>query len=257
MVGRVWCIAASFAVAGIISGCSMGGFGSGHRAEWRKKAEAACMARGVARAPGVQTISLRGGGACGADHALKVSALANGSVALRPDATINCPMVVALDRWIANSVQRAAHAHFREPVVEIRQIASYSCRGRNGSSRGPLSEHAFANALDIGGFKLASGREIKVLRWWRGTPQERAFLRDAFTGACAQFYTVLGPGSDRFHADHFHLDLLLTNAKNGRHYCRPQPAQIAANPDGNETTASIGGQDGDNPPLMSFVGPAP
>ena len=45
----------------------------------------------------------------------------------------------------------------------------------------------------------------------------------AFAGACAEFYTVLGPGSDAYHANHFHLDLLRTNARNGRHYCQPSP----------------------------------
>jgi hypothetical protein len=34
---------------------------------------------------------------------------------------------------------------------------------------------------------------------------------------------VLGPGSDAFHANHFHLDLLRTNTRNGRHYCQPSP----------------------------------
>jgi catechol 2,3-dioxygenase-like lactoylglutathione lyase family enzyme len=38
-----------------------------------------------------------------------------------------------------------------------------------------------------------------------------------------EFYTVLGPGSDAYHANHFHLDLLRTNARNGRHYCQPSP----------------------------------
>ena len=28
-------------------------------------------------------------------------------------------------------------------------------------------------------------------------------------GACAEFYTMLGPGSDRHHYNHIHVDLLL------------------------------------------------
>ena len=68
----------------------------------------------------------------------------------------------------------------------------------------------------------------------RGTPQEKAFLRAAFTSACAEFYTVLGPGSDSYHSNHFHVDLLLTNAKGGRHYCRPLPG---SNPEDTPTAS--------------------
>ena len=38
---------------------------------------------------------------------------------------------------------------FRQPVVEIKQISAYSCRGMNGQPEAHISEHAFGNALDI------------------------------------------------------------------------------------------------------------
>ncbi len=91
-------------------------------------------------------------------------------------------------------------------------MPSYGCRGRNGNRFGDISEHAFGNALDIAGFRLAGGDEITVVEgWWEGSPRERAFLQAVFAGACAEFYTVLGPGSDRYHYNHIHVDLLLTN----------------------------------------------
>ena len=112
------------------------------------------------------------------------------------------------------------------------------------ASRGPLSEHSFGNALDVAGFRLASGREVTVLQgWWRGTPRDRAFLQLVFAGACAEFYTVLGPGSDAYHSNHFHLDLLRTNARGGRHFCQPQPRSGAyANLPGSEPAGRLGGQ---------------
>jgi hypothetical protein len=198
------------------------------RASWRATAEEACLASGEVRASAyVQPASDPGGrGSCGMERPLKVSASVDGRVAITPEATINCPMTAAISRWIGGPVQVAARAHFGQPVVGITQIASYGCRGRNGSHFGPLSEHAFGNALDVAGFRLANGREIKVLQgWWHGTPQEQAFLHEVFAAACAEFYTVLGPGSDSYHSNHFHLDLLLTNASNGRHYCRPFPSR--------------------------------
>jgi hypothetical protein len=187
------------------------------------------MASGKVRAsPYVtQVSSIRGRSACGIVAPLRVSAALGGRVRVSPPATMGCPMTATLDRWIHNSVQRAAMRQFRQPVVEIKQISSYSCRGRNGKRTGKLSEHSFGNALDIAGFTLADGRTITVVKgWWRGTPAEKAFLREAFAGACREFYTVLGPGSDRAHYNHFHVDLLITNVtSSGKHYCRPQPKQ--------------------------------
>jgi len=221
---RVAYLAACVGVAALMVGCAANRLAE-PRAQWRAEAEAACLASGEVRASAfVQSAGSVGGRSCGMDAPLKVSGLLDGRVAVTPTATINCPMTASLNRWVRNSVQPAAYRTFGEPVVGIRQIASYGCRGRNGSHFGPLSEHAFGNALDVAGFRLASGREISVLRdWWRGGRAERAFLQAAFAGACAEFYTVLGPGSDPYHSNHFHLDLLRTNARNGRHYCQPTP----------------------------------
>ena len=222
---RVASLSAVMACVLLLVGCAANRLAE-PRARWRAEAEAACIASGEVRAsPYVQSAGSVGGKACGMDRPLKVSGLLGGRVAVTPTATINCPLTAALDRWVKTSVQPAAYRSFGEPVVGIRQIASYGCRGRNGRRSGPLSEHSFGNALDVAGFRLASGREVTVLQgWWRGGQRDRAFLQQVFAGACAEFYTVLGPGSDSHHANHFHLDLLRTNAGGGRHYCRPQPS---------------------------------
>ena len=105
-------------------------------------------------------------------------------------------------------------------MVAIKQIASYGCRGRNSNSWGAPSEHAFGNALDIGASGLPGARRSAWSRIGR-EPRERAFLQAVFIGACDEFYTVLGPGSDRHHYNHIHVDLLRANNRNGRHLCRP------------------------------------
>jgi hypothetical protein len=212
---------------GALIGCGGGGgtFNSGKRAPWRAEREQACLASGAVRASAdVQPMSaVRGPGVCGLERPLKVAGLFDGRVSLTPAATIGCPLTAGLERWLSSSVQPAAYRYFGRPVVGIRQIASYSCRGRNGNNYGHISEHAFGNALDIAGFRLAGGEEISVVRgWWRGSRPERAFLQAVIAGACAEFYTVLGPGSDRHHYNHIHVDLLMSNARNGRHYCNPR-----------------------------------
>ena len=89
----------------------------------------------------------------------------------------------------------------------------------NGNSNARISEHAFGNALDIAAFTLADGRRITVRDGWRGLPQEQGFLRDVQAGACERFNTVLAPGSNSHHADHFHVDLMRRSS--GRVICEP------------------------------------
>jgi hypothetical protein len=157
-----------------------------------------------------------------------------GPVAVKPVATLACPIVSVLDRWLADSVQPAAQRWFGVRVVEIKQISAYSCRGMNGNSRAHISEHAFGNALDIAGFTLADGRHISVKDGWKGLPEEQGFLRDVQASACQQFTTVLAPGSNVYHYDHIHVDLMRRASR--RLIC--QPAAVS----GEEVAARAGGR---------------
>jgi hypothetical protein len=149
-------------------------------------------------------------------------------VELKPKATLACPMVSALDQWVSEAVQPAAMKWFGQPVVEIKQISAYSCRGMVGASGHHISEHAFGNALDVAGFVLADGRKIIVKSSWNGAPEETGFLHDIQMAACDKFTTVLAPGYNVYHYNHIHLDLM--RRRNGRTACRPNPisGEVAA-----------------------------
>ena len=108
---------------------------------------------------------------------------------------------------------------FGARVVEIKQISAYSCRGMNGNPNAHISEHAFGNALDIAAFTLADGRRISVKDGWKGMPEEQGFLRDVQAAACQQFTTVLAPGSNVYHYDHIHVDLMRRASR--RLICQP------------------------------------
>jgi hypothetical protein len=151
-----------------------------------------------------------------------------GPVAMSPAATLACPLVSVLEQWLANDVQPAALRWFGSPVVEIKQISAYSCRGMNGNPNARISEHAFGNALDIASFTLADGHKITVKNGWQGSPEEQGFLRDVQGAACEQFNTVLAPGSNVFHYDHIHVDLM--RRRGGRRACNPDavPGEVVA-----------------------------
>jgi hypothetical protein len=155
-------------------------------------------------------------------------------VAVKPAATLACPIVSELDRWLANSVQPAAMRWFGAPVAEIKQISAYSCRGMNGNSFARISEHAFGNALDIASFTLTDGRTITVKGGWHGLPEEQGFLRDVQAAACDQFTTVLAPGSNAYHYDHIHVDLM--HRRDGHRTCSPHAVS------GEEVAVRAGGR---------------
>jgi hypothetical protein len=152
---------------------------------------------------------------------------AAGPVEVKPPATLACPIVSALDQWIGAAVQPAALHWFRQPVVEIKQISAYSCRGMNGDPNAHISEHAFGNALDIAEFTLADGHKVSVQYGWHGTPEEQGFLHDVQSAACDEFTTVLAPGANVYHYNHIHVDLM--RHYNGRHICEPSaiPGEVA------------------------------
>ena len=172
-----------------------------------------------------------------------------GPVSVTPAATLACPLVSVLDQWIDTAVQPAALRWFGQPVVEIKQISAYSCRGMNGNSNARISEHAFGNALDIAVFTLADGRKIAVKSGWHGAPEEQGFLRDVQGAACDRFTTVLAPGADAYHYDHMHVDLM--RRASGRRACNPNPVS------GEEVAARVRGRHAGKRGDLSVTGAVP
>jgi hypothetical protein len=202
---------------------SCGRFDRAQRAAWRDQAEAQCLASRQVTASSYVSFrpqAIEGPGSCGMQQPLRVSALAQGRVRLTSAATLACPIVPTTDKWLEQVVQKSAMARLGSQVIEMK-AGSYSCRAmNNGSGTRRTSEHAYGNALDIFAFRLADGREITVRSGWNGSPEERAFLREVFLGACDMFSTVLGPGADMYHYDHFHMDL--ARHGRGRQICKPR-----------------------------------
>jgi hypothetical protein len=165
------------------------------------------------------------GSGCGAAAPIEVTEIAG--VVLTPPATINCAMARGLHQWITEDVKPAAMRRLKTKVTALHVAASYVCRRRNNAIGGKLSEHAKANALDISGFSFAKTSAVSVGgggSWGGGIlksiglSKSGSFLGDIREGACSHFTTVLGPGSDRYHGDHFHVDAL--QRKGGYRICK-------------------------------------
>ena len=128
-----------------------------------------------------------------------------GKAKLSSPALLTCRMTKLLADYLDESVQPAAQEMFGHDVVRIVHVGTYNCRPMRGHKR-LLSEHAFANAIDVTGFVLADGTAISALKDWTGSDKKSDFLRRIAAGSCDHFPAALSPDYNALHRDHFHLD---------------------------------------------------
>lgn len=142
---------------------------------------------------------------CGIPHGV---VLLRGPTGIRYEGgvPIDCTLALRIPAFEA-VVQSEARARLGAPVTRVGTFGSYNCRPMRGWS-GSLSEHAFGDAIDIARFGLRRGREVTVLRDYRGDDARGRFLRDVYARLRGEagFAHVRGPDDDALHRDHFHVD---------------------------------------------------
>lgn len=158
--------------------------------------------------------TIRDSSSCGIDYPVKMSAI--GSVAMKPAATLSCEMALTFARWTKKELVPSARARYWSGVKTIHQGSSYSCRNIRGSGR--PSEHARGNALDVMRIELNNGRDIDVRKPGWFSFRQRGFLNTVRADGCSYFKTVLGPGYNSDHKDHFHFDIM--PRRNGHVTCK-------------------------------------
>ena len=123
---------------------------------------------------------------------------------------VTCGMALALARF-ESILQEESEKYFQKRVVRIEHLGTYACREM--ARYDWVSEHSYANAIDIRSVTLKNGRTLTVLgtfgkldaepkrpeaRFWRSVAN-RLFDEGAFS-------VVLTPFFDPLHRDHLHLD---------------------------------------------------
>jgi hypothetical protein len=148
-------------------------------------------------------------GLCRVQSPLSLEAVnANGrTVPLNAPVTTDCGIATALPEWIAD-VDSYLISRDNTRIETVIVGTNYACRNVDNAATGKLSFHAFADALDVDGFKLEDGRTITVEQGWTGTEEQGSrIVRFAHDAACTHFTTVLGPEANALHHDHLHIDL--------------------------------------------------
>lgn len=187
----------------VILALTLAACGDGRRGEPHQMSDAQCLRVLDNQNVAYERRGAVGSGSCRVDNAVAVR---RASLPLDRQSVMSCQAALNLEEFNREVVQPAARRHLGAQVAQVQILSAHSCRTVRGQA-GRVSEHARGRAIDVGGFRLADGRVVTVERGWRGTPEERAFLRAVARGACDHFQLVLTPNSDRDHYNHFHLDL--------------------------------------------------
>lgn len=148
--------------------------------------------------------------ACGAEQVVTYLA-GPGKIKYNGAPTLTCRMALALARF-EELAQDQARRHLGQRITAFKHLGTYSCRKMVRFDF--VSEHSYANAIDIAEMVLDSGQRISVQQHFGRTGEaprtrEAEFLRSLARRAFDErlFSTVLTPYWDNLHRDHFHLDL--------------------------------------------------
>jgi hypothetical protein len=143
---------------------------------------------------------------------------------------VSCGMALGLAR-LEQVLSEEAERHLGQKVARIEQGGTYNCRRMARFAL--VSEHSYANAIDIRSVTLKNGRKLTVLGSFgkldvEPKRPESRFLRSVANRLYDEgaFAVVITPFFDALHRDHFHLD----QARYRIDGTRPAPAQAALVP---------------------------
>ena len=167
----------------------------------------------------------KGGHQCGAPQVVVYGGVPGGA-RIRPTPMVTCGMALALARF-ETILQEEAERELGSRVVSITQAGTYNCREMARFDL--VSEHSYANAIDLKTFTLANGRQVSVERHF-GRPgtdpktAESRFLRTLAHRLYDEgvFSVVLTEYFDRLHRDHFHLDMARYRVDGTRSHSEPE-----------------------------------
>lgn len=144
---------------------------------------------------------------CRIKDAIEITEVAG--IKLSKPSIVTMALAERFDVWVREVVVPAAKEELGTEVSKLWVFGSYSCRfarGRRwGGVRRRLSQHSYANAIDIGGMWLGTGELINIRKDWRRRGR-RVFLRRIALKGCDVFSVALTPDYDWVHRNHLHFD---------------------------------------------------
>jgi hypothetical protein len=155
--------------------------------------------------------TVRGALTCGAEQVVEYLGSESG-IRYNAAPVLTCTMALGLASF-ERVLQEEARTRLGTRVKRLNHAGTYSCR-RMARFTAMVSEHSYANAIDLRSMALEDGRSIVVVKDFGpleddpSTPEGR-FLRTVARRAYDEkiLSVVLTPRYDVLHRDHFHLDM--------------------------------------------------
>ena len=160
---------------------------------------------------------------CQIELPVRLTALAmpggKGSIALPEAPVVACKFARPLTDWLSDIAAPLLGAARGTTLKAVRTGPGFECRSRNRQDGAKASAHGLGLAIDIAAFEFATGPALAIKSDGHSEADRGAFgaVRQA---ACGWFTTVLGPGSDPYHADHLHLDVQLHGSSDRYRICQ-------------------------------------
>ena len=144
---------------------------------------------------------------CGIDAPVRLSSITvEGDAVSLPDRPlVACEFALALADYVRLIVAPLGQAMLHAKVGGIETGPGYTCRTQDHIAGAKISAHAKGLAVDFVAIAFADKRRVLVER--QTGADEASYFRAIRTAACGWFTTVLGPGSNSFHANNLHLDI--------------------------------------------------
>lgn len=160
---------------------------------------------------------------CAVDDPVKLTVLADPArpgrtIALPGAPVLACAFAETFAAFVGEVAAPILAGRFGGSLASVETGPGFQCRPRNNQPGAKPSAHGRGLAIDIAGFTMADGH-VMTVKPAGSAPPDRAFaaLRRS---ACGWFTTVLGPGSDAFHADHMHVDIQLHGSSDRYRICQ-------------------------------------
>ena len=130
-----------------------------------------------------------------------------------------CSFALQFVQFVGDVADPLSVAALKSSLKNVETGPGFECRFRNRALSGKMSAHGRGLAVDIRAVTLKDERRL-MAGSANGTA-EGAYLSNLSKTACGFFSTVLSPGSDPLHKDHFHLDAEPRQSRMAAHFCQP------------------------------------
>lgn len=147
---------------------------------------------------------------CGAKQVVRVRR-GPGAIKYSSSPLLTCTMALALADF-ERVAQEEAERAFGSRIVGIEHLGTFNCRDM--ALYDLVSEHSYANGLDLRRFTLANGAVVDVLKHFRPDQTEPTDAKSRFLRTLANrlfdeavFSVVVTPFFDSAHRNHIHVDL--------------------------------------------------